>query len=88
MLKVPSAPGGEITDEEYDGVFMECYDRLARGRAHYGDTFTRADLKEDLIEELMDWVNYSILIIVRLRRVLPEFEGQLSKDMIDEPIPS
>jgi hypothetical protein len=81
-MKIKPSAGGPITDEEIDRVYSGARERMVWGRDHYGDSFNRADLKTDIREELLDLMNYATLILVRLERLIPDFEGPTSAQIV------
>lgn len=78
--KIPAVPGGPITDEEVERVVEMVRGRLLAGREKYRGSFTQVDLKADVLEEIADVLNYAGLMLVRLSRQLPAFEGPTSND--------
>lgn len=76
---IPVSPGGDILDHEYESILREAKARMELGRAHYENSFNRADLKTDMVEEILDLINYGVFMIARIRRVLADFEGPVSK---------
>lgn len=79
---IPPSNGGDILDVEYDMIHAEAKRRMEWGRASYAEAFNGADLKADLIEELLDGINYLTFMVARIRRVIPDFHGPLSKELI------
>jgi hypothetical protein len=79
---ISPSSGGPVTDEEIDSVFGEARERMVWGRNHYGDSFNRADLKTDIREELLDLINYATLMLVRLERLIPDFAGRTSAEIV------
>lgn len=79
---IPKSGGGDIRDQEYDAIIAEARARMHFGRAKYEGAFNGADLRTDLIEELEDGINYLVYMIARIRRVIPLFDGPLSKQLI------
>jgi hypothetical protein len=79
---IPASNGGDIIDGEYDAIHAEAKKRMQWGRQSYANAFNSADLKADLVEELLDGINYLTFMVARIRRVIPDFHGPLSKQLI------
>ena len=57
-------------------------ERINGGVDKYGGSYMLANLKEDLIEELLDASAYFLLMVARVESVLPEFEGLTSNEIV------
>lgn len=79
---IPPCGGGDLTDEEFDSIFAHAKRRMVAGRATYGGSFTRADLRTDMVEELLDLMVYAAALIVRIHRNLPQVEGPVSSEFV------
>jgi hypothetical protein len=81
---LPVDPSGRKIEEwEMNGLFMELRGRMEMGRDKYQGSFTRADLRADMVEECLDLANYALLLAARIRRVFPEVTGTTSNHIYE-----
>ena len=80
--KVPTVVPRPMTEDELDGLIEAQRRRLKGGVEKYQGSYLQADLRTDLEEELFDLANYALLMVKRVREVLPLFEGPTSSELV------
>lgn len=70
-----------MSKEEIDSLLDEVRYRLTRGQEKYRGSYLEADLRADLEQELLDGALYMLLMVKRIREVLPRFAGPDSKTL-------
>jgi hypothetical protein len=62
---------------EYDKVLQEAKKRHIAGQAKYGEfSFLNREMKEDMIDELLDFINYGIYWVIKLRYFEEEYKAK------------
>lgn len=80
--KIPVVTPRTLSQPEIDDLMGSLRFRLVNGAQKYQGSYLHADLRTDLEEELFDLANYALLMVKRIREVLPLFAGKTSGELV------